>query len=190
MYELHFYCLRNWQERQGAQLNDFLLNQLPPMNLSAPIFFFEYSSLILVIIVILPYPERLVKALQAFILITLARTLTIYFIPLEPPRDMIPLMDPFANFFLHSRTVFVTKDLFFSGHIATLSLVIFASPNKYVKIYGAIAMMLVGIFLLFQHVHYTLDLLFAPIISFVFYKLVLFAHQQSRYGLELQSQEG
>jgi PAP2 superfamily protein len=122
-------------------------------------------------------------------LITFARTMCIYFFPLEPPREMIRLEDPFAAFFLHTQTTFVSKDLFFSGHISTLTLLMLLSVNKYVKAWTIIATIIVGVLILDMHVHYTLDVVFAPVASFISYKIILFIHRESRYGLELQRQE-
>lgn len=190
IYLHHFHYLQVWQQRHGTQLNDIILNQLPPVDFSVLIFIIEYFTLILVILYLLPTPERFLKGVQALLLITFARTMSIYFFSLEPPQGMIHLQDPFANTFLHSKEVFVTKDLFFSGHIATLALLALLPTNQYIKTWSYIAIVVVSVMLLCQHVHYTLDILFAPVVSFVIYKLVLFAHQQSRYGLELQDQIG
>jgi hypothetical protein len=118
----NFHYLRVWQAREGVQLNDMVLNQLPPHDFSLEIFLLEYCTMLLVIIITLHYPERFVTGLQMFALIMFARTMCIYFFPLEPPKDMIRLDDPFAAFFLHSKDTFVTKDLFFSGHISALTL--------------------------------------------------------------------
>lgn len=185
----NFHYLRVWQARQGVQINDVLLNQLPPHDFSLEIFLVEYCTMLLVIIITVQHPDRLVKGIQMFTLIMFARTICIYFFPLEPPRDMIRLDDPFAAFFLHSKDTFVTKDLFFSGHISALALLMLISPNKYVKAWTLMAIITVGTMILWQHVHYSLDVVFAPIASFVAYKVILFIHRESRYGLELQRQE-
>ena len=185
----NFHYLRIWQARQGTQINDMVLNQLPPHNFSLEIFLLEYSTMLLVTIITVQHPDRLVKGLQMFGLAILARTICIYFLPLEPPRDMILLNDPMASFFLHSKDTFVTKDLFFSGHVSALTLLMLISPNKYVKAWVLFATIAVGVLILWQHVHYSLDVAFAPLVSFIAYKAVLFVHRESRYGIELQSQE-
>src|SRR5581483_10297805 len=112
----NFHYLRIWQMRGGVQINDYVLNMMPPHDFSVEIFIVEYSTLFLVFFLTLPKPDLLIKALQMAAIIFFARTLCIYLLPLEPPRDMVNLEDPMANFFLHSKDVFVTKDLFFSGH--------------------------------------------------------------------------
>jgi len=69
-----------------------------------------------------------------------------------------------------------------------LALLVLISPNKYVKAWALAATIIVGTLILWQHVHYSLDVVFAPLASFVSYKVILFIHRESRYGLELQGQ--
>lgn len=185
----NFHYLRIWQGREGIQINDWVLNQLPPHDFSLEIFLLEYCTMLLVIVTTLARPNQFVKGLQMFGLIILARTICIYLFPLDPPKDMIRLDDPFAAFFLHSKDSFVTKDLFFSGHISALSLLILISVNKYIKGWVLAATILVGTLILCQHVHYTLDVICAPLFSFTCYKIVLFIHNESRYGFEMKKQE-
>ncbi len=183
----NFYCLRIWQERPGTVINDIILNLLPPSDFSLPIFFFEYSALLLAVLFIIPYPDRLVKGLQMYALMIVARTVSIYLVPLEPPRDMVALWDPMANLFLHTSTTFVTKDLFFSGHIATLSLVLLLVENRYVKSWIFFCTVVVGSLILWQHVHYSTDVAFAPLVSYAAYRFVLYIHRQTQYGLEVSN---
>ena len=185
----HFHYLRLFQARPGVQINDVILNQLPPFDFSLTIFVLEYFTLLTVFLFTISYPDRFVKGLQMFGLIILARTMSVYFVALEPPKDMIPLLDPVASFFLHNKDTFVTKDLFFSGHISALALLMLISVNKYVKRWALIATILVSVLIMWQHVHYSMDVLIAPIISFISYKFVLYIHRETRYGLELQGQE-
>lgn len=186
----NFHYLQVWQERSGVQLNDYVLNYLQPIDFSLWIFLIEYSTLLLVFVFILPFPDRLMKGIQMFAVVTFLRTICVYFVALEPPQGMIHLIDPCANFFLHSDGVFVTKDLFFSGHIAAITLLMLVTTNKYVKVWTLFATVVISIMLLTQHVHYTFDVLFAPIVSFMSYKVVLFVHSQiGQRVFEFQSQE-
>ncbi|MDB5281971.1 MAG: hypothetical protein JWO06_1046 [Bacteroidota bacterium] len=185
----NFHYLREWQSRPGVQINDILLNQLRPFDFSLVIFVIEYSTLLAVFLFTISHPDRLVKGLQMFGLIILARTMSVYFFALEPPKDMIPLLDPIANFFLHSKDTFVTKDLFFSGHVSALALLMFISVNRYVKAWAMFATVVVGILIMWQHVHYSMDVIMAPVVSFISYRFVLFVHRETRFGLELQGQE-
>lgn len=184
-----FHYLRIYQLRPGYQINDLILNLLPPHNFSAPIFILEYVTLLLVVIFLLPYPDRFVKGLQMAAIVLLARTMSVYCFALEPPKDMIVLYDPLASFFLHTKDIIVTKDLFFSGHISILALVCLVATNKYIKGWSIIATVLVAAMLLCQHVHYSLDVFCAPFVAFGSYKFVLFIHRETRLDAQLSRQE-
>lgn len=187
MHDFHY--LRLWQLRPGYHIDDILLDHLRPHNFSLPIFLVEYSAILLVVVFLLPRPQKFMYGLQMASVITLARTMCIYFIALEPPRDMILLQDPFASFFLHTKDIVVTKDLFFSGHISMLALVGLMATNRYIKIWAFMATVAVAFMLLCQHVHYSLDVLCAPVVAFVAYKFVLLMHREIRIDTAWQSQE-
>jgi membrane-associated phospholipid phosphatase len=92
-----------------------------------------------------------------------------YTLPLEAPLTMIALKDPFIEFFGNGQTL--TKDLFFSGHTATSFLLFLAMKNKYIKpIFLAISISM-AIFVLMQHVHYTVDVIAAPFFSYGSYMI-------------------
>jgi hypothetical protein len=183
VHQFHF--LRLWQLRSGIQVNDFILNLFPPADFSIPIFFFEYSTILLVFVFVLATPDRLVKGLQMFALIFLARTVAVFLIPLEQPKDMIPLNDPMANLLLHTPDVFVTKDLFFSGHISAIALLMLIATNRYIRMYAFASVLIVGVLIMWQHVHYSMDVVFAPLVSYISYKFILYIHRETKYGLEL-----
>ncbi len=183
---LNFYYLRLWQGRSGTQVNDVLLNLLPPQDFSTPIFVLEYSCILLVFLFTLGLPERLLKGLQMFSVVIIARTVAIFLIPLEAPRDMIPLDDPMASLFLHTPDVFVTKDLFFSGHVSALTMLMLIARFTWLKRYAAFCIVAVGGMIMCQHVHYSMDVFFAPLISYVIYKMVMWVHAETKYGIQIQ----
>lgn len=169
----NFYFLNRWQLRKGAQLNDWLLNQLTPIDFSVPIFVLIYGVMIAVIISLLNNPNRLVIGLQVFALMTFCRTMAIYFFPLEPPAEMIYLRDPVGEFFLVKEFP-ITKDLFFSGHTASLCVFFLMCEVKWLKWLAGIALVLVPTMILWQHVHYTIDVIAAPVVTYVCYRIVLY----------------
>jgi hypothetical protein len=177
----NFHYLNIWEFRTGERLNDPILNILRPADFSNFIFFFTYSTILIIVLSTIPYPGNFVRGLQAFSLITVLRTSSIYFFPLEPPADMIMLVDPVAEFFLHNETV-VTKDLFFSGHTATLMLVYMFAQNKYLKIFCLIALIVAPALLIWQHVHYTIDIVVAPFVTYGCVKLVDWVNNNYEYG--------
>ena len=167
VYMHNFHYLRVWQAREGTQINDVILNQLPPKDFSMEIFMFEYCAILMVLAFTIQNPNQFVKGLQMFALLTLARTLSIYFFPLEPPKDMIRLEDPFAAFFLHTKDTFVTKDLFFSGHTSTLFLMYLSFQQRLDKYFSLTTTCLVAVLLLVQQDHYTIDVLTAPFFAYI-----------------------
>lgn len=155
--------------RQGYEISDILLNNITPRNLSVPIFIMIYAVIITSIIHLSFYPVTLLKCMQAYALLTIMRILTLTFIPLEPSPIMIPLEDPFIGYFFYGSKI-ITKDLFFSGHISTLLLLVLFNPLRPLKYLFLVISILTAIFILFQHVHYTIDVLAAPFFAYLSYK--------------------
>ena len=154
--------------RDGILLNDFLLRTFEAVDLSWPIFIMIYGAIFFAISVLIFAPSQLVILFEAYALMVLTRMLLMFFVPLEPPSGMILLQDPFVEFFGQSKTL--TKDLFFSGHTASLFLLYLAVPKR-VKWIFLFVTMLVAVGVLLQKVHYTVDVLVAPLISFGCYYL-------------------
>ena len=175
-----------WETRKGTILEDPLLHLLKPHDLSYPIFLLIHSSLFLSLIFLLVNPKRVLIAFQAYCVLLFVRTLTIYYVPLEPPPGMIYLNDPFIGMLINSVNV-VTKDLFFSGHISTMCLFIYFSENKYWKRWLMFITPILAGMILWQHVHYTVDIMFAPIFGFACSKLVDMFNERSEYGLQAPS---
>ena len=178
----NFHYLSLWEFRTGERLNDVLLNILPPLDFSNIIFFFTYSTIIITMLSTLYYPGIFVRGLQAFSLVTALRTASIYFFPLEPPADMILLVDPVSGFLLNGESVVVTKDLFFSGHTATLTLMFMCAQHKYLKTFCFVALMIAPALLIWQHVHYTVDVLVAPFVVYGCVKFVDWTNHNFDYG--------
>jgi hypothetical protein len=148
--------------RTGAQLNDPLLHSFNALNLTWPIFLMIYGAIFYVIYILIYFPHKLVHLFEAYVLMIIIRMLTMYFLPLEPPNGIIILSDPFVELFGNGKAL--TKDLFFSGHTASLFLFFLCVPKKKKWIF-LILTTLVALGVLLQKVHYTIDILVAPFIS-------------------------
>jgi hypothetical protein len=182
--KINFHFLPIWEARQGHQINDLILSQLTPRDFSAPIFIVEYGSILIVLISILHLPKRLLYGLQMFAVLFLFRTLTVYLIALEPPAQMIFLKDPMAAFFFHTEEgQFVVKDLFFSGHVSAMFMLFLIAAHKQVKYFLLVGTVAISYMIMTQHVHYSLDVAFAPIAAYMSYRAVIWLHNESRYGL-------
>jgi hypothetical protein len=158
------------ETRDGVVLNDPLLNLFEPVNLTWLTFGLIYISLVIALTAFIRNPELLLTAFQSYILMTVFRITAMYFLTLNPPVKMIPLVDPFVEFFGTGQLL--TKDLFFSGHTATLFLLFLLTNLKYLKIFFLISTMIVGINVLLQHVHYSIDVFAAPFFAYCSYNLV------------------
>jgi len=113
-------------------------------------------------------------ALQAYGLMVLIRTIAMYLVPLEPPETLLLLNDPFVQLF--GKGEILTKDLFFSGHTATLFLLFLLTKNKILKIIFLMSAVTVGIAVLLQHVHYSIDVFIAPFVAYSAFKIITNLH--------------
>lgn len=157
--------------RKGVALPDPILNLFKPVDLTWLIFALIYVSLIAGIISLAKNPKRLLFTVQLYTLMVAVRIVAMYLLPLEPPVKMIVLNDPFVEYFGTGQTL--TKDLFFSGHTATLFILYLVSENKMMKIVFLISTIAVAISVLLQHVHYSIDVFAAVFFTYACYKLVL-----------------
>jgi hypothetical protein len=96
--------------------------------------------------------------------------LAMYLVPLEPPNGMIDLHDPLV--FVIGTGQPIQKDLFFSGHTATMFLLFLTAKNKTLKWIFLITACLVGLFVILQKVHYCIDVFVAPFFSLSAYLII------------------
>lgn len=118
--------------KPGLQLKDPILNLLPPQDFSVLIFALIYLSLLIVLWGLINKPYQIALGLGSYLIITLVRTITMYVFTLEPPVGIIVLQDPFIDRIAYGGNVF-TKDLFFSGHMATLTLLGLVEERPWAK---------------------------------------------------------
>ncbi len=155
------FFFQTMQARKGTVLNDQVLNLLPSYNTSIAIFTVIWSMALLFFIRSIKDPYLFLQYLYSFALLFLMRYITIALVPLDPPKGLVPLIDPLSNMFYGKS--FITKDLFFSGHTATQWLFFLCFRRKIDKCMALFSSIVVGILVLVQHVHYTIDVLAAPI---------------------------
>ncbi|OFX41829.1 MAG: hypothetical protein A2X08_00280 [Bacteroidetes bacterium GWA2_32_17] len=155
--------------RAGNVINDFVLNLISPVNLKYTIFLLTYLIVIFGVFSIISKPKVVLITLHSYIIILILRMVTMYLFPLEPPKGIIPLHDIILESSFYSGRLNL-KDLFFSGHIATVFLFYLVIDNKTIKIFFLILTFIVAICLLLQHIHYTIDIVFAPLFTLISYK--------------------
>jgi hypothetical protein len=153
------------EKRHGFLLHDAVLEALTPHNVSLAIFIIIWAASLLSIFRAVQHPYMFLTFVWAYIFLSIFRVLTITLVPLEPPIGLIGLVDPLSNFFYGDK--FVTRDLFFSGHTSSVFLLYLCIPGKTDKKLILLATFCVGALLLVQHVHYTLDVLAAPVFAWI-----------------------
>jgi len=168
------------QGRNGYDQQDIVLQTLPCIDVSMPIFIITWIMGILTITRALQKPEIFLLFMYGFIVLNVVRFFTIALIPFDPPSGLIPIVDPISNHFYGES--YVTKDLFFSGHTATQFLFYLCLKRKSEKamaLFGTIAM---GILVLIQHVHFTIDVFCAPFFAYICYVI---ARRLVRYPINI-----
>jgi len=157
------------QKRQGAVLNDWVLAHIPPHNVSVFIFALIWGMALLILIRAINDPSIYITYCWTLIFVCLVRFVTLSVVALDPPSAMVPLVDP-LNSALY-RNAPITKDLFFSGHTATMVMIWLCLQKRTDKIIALIAAFAVACLLLVQHIHYTIDVLAAPVVVYPCYRL-------------------
>ena len=160
---------RNIQKRPGTDLNDFVLNNIPFVDVSTYIFAIIYGLLIYMLIRVLAKPQLFLLFALTFVIETVFRMTTIYFFPLNPPTNLVILHDTFAELLIYGDTEPITKDLFFSGHTATMVMICLFVEGRRDKIASIFATFALAVLLLIQHVHYTVDVFGALFFTYLSY---------------------
>lgn len=160
------------EELSGFTFKDPLLSLFSPIDVTWFTFGLIYLSLIVALVSLSYYPEDFLVALQSYSLVFFFRFCTIFFLPLDAPSTTISLTDPFVEFFGGGETLH--RDLFFSGHVATMFIFYLTSRNKKLRVIFLTNTFLVAAAVLIQHVHYTVDVIAAPFFAYTSYKMALF----------------
>lgn len=159
------------ETRQGHTFYDPILNFIKPRDVSDFIFFVTYSTALIALVYAFSSPYRFLHLIQMYGSLTALRMLTLFFIPLEPPTSIIPLRDELLTqtFYAGNQNL---KDLFFSGHAATLFLFYFFTVDKVLKYIFLLAAIAVSVGVVLQHVHYSYDVIAAPIFAYIAYRFI------------------
>jgi hypothetical protein len=168
--------------KPGEPWVDPILNFFTPRDWSIEIFVLIYLCSLLGLAFNITDPKTILLGLQMYVVVSFMRLTSLYLFTLEAPEGIIPLSDPFLTVFAYGQPIYV-KDLFFSGHISTLCVFLFIEKRRWLKILIFVSTLSVAILLAWQRVHYTLDMVAAPIVAWSAFRFfrwfdTKFVHQQ------------
>jgi hypothetical protein len=132
IFYLPFFYQHVLEPKAGTLIHDVILNAFTPRDWSVIIFSIIYLTILQTFLTNLRYPDILLLGLTSYLMVTLIRIITMYLFTLDPPADMILLVDPVTSRFYPDPGF--AKDLFFSGHISTLTIMILLEHNKVIRI--------------------------------------------------------
>ncbi len=98
------------------------------------------------------------------------RIIAMFLIPLDSPPTSLLLADPIVQYFGTGKQL--TKDLFFSGHTATMFVLLLTAISKNEKILFLIGTITVATFVILQHTHYSIDVFAAPFFAYGAYRII------------------
>ena len=160
------------ENREGAVLNDPILSLFSPIDVTWLIFSIIYFSVIITIYYLLDKPNQILTGIQVYSLMIIFRIAAMYLIPLNPPPLMIELKDPMVEI-IGGTGETLTKDLFFSGHTATLFILYLIVEKKgLLKNFLLLSSLLITLLVLLQHIHYSIDVFTAFFVSYTCFKIV------------------
>lgn len=158
------------QKRSGPVLNDWLLALIPAYNVSWAIFSIIWGVGLYALWRGIQQPSIYITYLWTFIFVCVLRVLTISLFPLNPPKGLIPLVDPLTGIFYGESNI--TKDLFFSGHTSILYIAYLCLEGRREKLVALTLTITLACLLLVQHIHYTIDILAAPLFVYPVFRAV------------------
>lgn len=162
--------LSNYIEaRKGVRLNDAILNLFPAQDFSLPIFVLLYSSLLMLILTHLHKPKVIMRLIEMHFLVAIVRQVCILLVALEPPAGIIVLRDVFLENTVYPHNTPLTKDLFFSGHVASIWIYFLCAQHRYLKLAFLFATLTMAFMILSMRVHYSYDVLGALFFTSLIY---------------------
>ncbi|MEZ5046235.1 MAG: phosphatase PAP2-related protein [Chitinophagaceae bacterium] len=164
------------QARKGFQLDDKLLYWFPHVDYSISIFIVLYTSLFLLIVTHLNQPKVILRIIEMHFLVAIVRQLCILALPLEPPLGIIVLRDVFLENTFYPHHTPMTKDLFFSGHVASILIYYLCAKKRWLRAILFCMLILMSYMILCMKVHYTYDVYGAILFTFFIYKVLSGEH--------------
>ncbi len=158
------------EARQGRVLSDIVVDNIPAKDVSWMVFFFLYTGVIICLACNFIHPKNLVIAFQTYAFVTITRVVSLYFVHLNPPLGYIELKEPVLSLLFTTNGKICSHDLFFSGHVSSILSIYYSVSQKKFKAILLFFSIMIGVLVLIQHVHYTIDVLAAVPFTWLCYK--------------------
>ena len=167
MFLTVFFTLAYVEEQPGFVIENWTREIFgTPFDFSLGIFAITYFSMVFAISEHCLRPVIFLRMLTAYAFMQIGKCLLLLVIPLDPPADILPLNDPVLETLFYQGNVNL-KDLFFSGHVATVFIAGYFTKWRTMKW----VFLLLGIALSFmlaqQRVHYVIDCVGAPVFAWL-----------------------
>jgi hypothetical protein len=172
LFTKYFLQMNERRESKLVQLNDPLLQYIPTHNMSTTIACLEiFTGLVTFQHIYTRFGWFAYEMFWfKFMIISYIKVITLWLVPLAPPTTVKPLKDTFIDTFMGTTKKPLTKDLFFSGHTSFMVASLMSGNSEYVLFYW-LAVLLMSVLLLINHVHYSIDIFIAPFVVFTVYTL-------------------
>jgi hypothetical protein len=165
--------------KPGIVIDDFLFNFLTPRDWSTEIFFLIIGAPALFFVCNYASPEKILLSIQCYVVVNFMRLASLYLFTLETPEGIIPLVDPFLQIVAYGGNAVFTKDLFFSGHTSTLFIIFLIEDRPIMKLVLLLSTGIVGLMLVWQRVHYSVDIVGAILVTLVVFKGITWVNDQT-----------
>jgi PAP2 superfamily C-terminal len=159
-----------FETREGFVPYDPFMTYLPAIDVSPYVFLILYGAIVIAFFYVIQHPKLLLLFFVTFGFMYWIRALCITLVPLNEPQLLIPLSDPFIEK-LGIYQTFVKRDLFFSGHFASVFIPYLILREKPIGKFLLLASALIGILVMLQHIHYSYDVFGAVVFTYVSYWL-------------------
>ncbi|MDQ1255874.1 MAG: hypothetical protein QG656_468 [Candidatus Hydrogenedentes bacterium] len=164
------------EARPGVTLPDPILQLVGPIRLTESTFAILWVSLAVGFTALLSEPRTMLMAFQAATLVMVLRTVTLLLVPFEAVPTIIPLADPLIIGFGTGRLII--KDLFFSGHTSVMFLLMLTARKRVLRWIFGIGAVVVAASVVLQHVHYRIDVVIAPFVTYTSWRIVVVLHER------------
>lgn len=155
-----------FETRNGFVPYDPFMVYLPAIDVSPYIFLLLYGAILFGAYYFIRDPKLLLIFAYSFGFMYYVRALCITLVPLDEPPFLIVLSDPFIEK-LGIYQTFIKKDLFFSGHFASVFIPYLILRKTRFHWLFLLASMAIGILVMLQHIHYSYDVFGAALFTYL-----------------------